>query len=442
MVGQPDLGVAYLGFVIDPYLPAHGDPTYHVEHYDLELDYRLGAGRLSGRAKITAVAEEPLTRFTLDLAPFKVARVLLNGKPTRFVHRGNKLTVYGRLPAKRPFTVEVRYVGNPEPIRSPHWGELGWDHLTDGVIVASQPVGAPSWFPCNDRPDDKAVYRIAVTAASPYHVVANGSLVDGRVGASATTWVYEQPEPMATYLATVQIGRYEVVEHADERVPIRAALPARLAATFAHDFGRQADMMIAFERMFGPYPFAWYTVVVTDDDLDIPIEAQSLSIFGANHVDGHRGAENLVAHELAHQWFGNSVGVEDWRHIWLNEGFATYAEWLWSQASGGPSADGLARTAHTQLALLPQDLVVADPGVGRMFDDRVYQRGALTVHALRRWLGEAEFFAMLREWTSANKYGTVTTDMFLSLAQKHSPRPLDDLFTAWLFKPALPDLPA
>ncbi len=430
--------------MIDPYLPDHGDPRYHAEHYDLELDYRVGAGRLDGRAKITAVARETLARFTLDLGAFRVGRVLVNGKATRFAHRGHKLTVQPpvKIASGRKFTVEVRYVGNPEPIRSPHWGEVGWDHLTDGVLVASQPVGAPSWFPCNDHPSDKATYRISVTTASPYQVVANGNLVDGRVGASTTTWVYSQPEPMAPYLATIQIGRYEVVERADEVVPVRAVLPPRLADRFAYDFGRQTEMLVAFERMFGPYPFGSYTVVVTDDELDIPVEAQSLSIFGANHVDGRRGSEHLVAHELAHQWFGNSLTVADWRHIWLNEGLATYSEWLWSQASGGRTADALARTAWLKLAKLPQDLVLADPGVQRMFDDRVYQRGALAVHALRLHIGEAEFFSMLREWTSVNKYATVTTEAFTTLAQKHSPRPLADLFTVWLHQTRLPELPS
>jgi aminopeptidase N len=433
--------VAYFGIVIDPYLPDHGDAGYHAEHYDLELDYRLGAGRLDGRARITAVALAALTRFTLDLAPFKVARVQLNGKPTRFVHRGHKLTVYGRIPAGRRFTVDLRYVGNPEPIRTQHWGELGWDHLTDGVLVASQPVGAPSWFPCNDRPGDKATYRIAVTTSSPYQVVANGNLTDGRVGASTTTWVYEQPEPMAPYLAAVQIGRYEVVEHADERVPIRAVLPARLATTFAYDFGRQGEMMIAFERMFGPYPFGSYTVVVTDDDLDIPIEAQSLSTFGANHVDGRRGAENLVAHELAHQWFGNSLTVADWRHIWLNEGFATYAEWLWSEVSGGPAADAHAAHWHARLAVHRSNIAIANPGVDRMFDPTVYKRGGLALHALRTKIGDPAFFALLRSWVAEHQHGTVTTDDFREQARRFSPGPIDDLITAWIDRPDLPALP-
>ena len=101
-------------------------------------------------------------------------------------------------------------------------------------------------------------------------------------------------------------------------------------------------MMKLFVKLFGPYPLSTgYTVVVTDDDLEIPLEAQGISIFGANHCDGTRSSERLIAHELAHQWFGNSVTVRRWRDIWLHEGFACYAEWLWSEESGGRSADEL-----------------------------------------------------------------------------------------------------
>ena len=181
--------------------------------------------------------------------------------------------------------------------------------------------------------------------------------------------------------------------------------------------------------------------MVTDDELDDPIEAQGMSIFGANHVDGRRTHERLVAHELAHQWFGNSLTVADWRHIWLNEGFATYAEWLWSEASGGLSADGARRASGTRTAgRAAQDLVLADPGVARMFDDRVYKRGALTLHALRRRVGDDAFFALLREWTTRYRHATVTTAQFVALAAEHAGTDLSAFFTAWLRLPALPRL--
>ena len=205
--------------------------------------------------------------------------------------------------------------------------------------------------------------------------------------------------------------------------------------------GRQHEIMTALEGIFGPYPFREYMVVVADDDLDDPIEAQGMAVFGRNHLDGRRTHERLVAHELAHQWFGNSLTVADWRHIWLNEGFATYAEWLWSAASGGPPADAHAAEWHARLATRAATIVLTDPGVDRMFDPAVYKRGALTLHALRTRIGDPSFFALLRSWVAEHRHGTVTTADFREHARRFAGGPIDDLLTVWLDRPALPPLP-
>ncbi|MGW4638461.1 M1 family metallopeptidase [Sphaerisporangium sp. NPDC004334] len=428
-----------------PYFPERGNEGYWVEHYELSLDYRVGAGRLRASAVISAFASRSpsLPAFTLDLSSsLRVSGVLVDGEPARYTHRGDKLRITPARPLQEGtlFAVDVRYGGDPRPLTS-RWGGLGWDRLTDGVIVAGQPTGAPSWFPCNDDPADKATYRVTVTTGSAYEVVANGRLADRRRAASTTTWVYEQPQPMATYLASVQIGRYQSAE-VPGPVPQRLVHPARLASRVRADFARQPAMIALFSDLFGPYPFAGYTVVVTADDLEIPVEAQGMSIFGANHVDGRRGEERLIAHELAHQWFGNSLTLEDWRDIWLHEGFAAYAEWLWSQASGEETADALAARWHRRLAALPQDFTLADPGARRLFDDRVYKRGALTLHALRRAIGDEAFFALLREWTATYQHGGVTTERFTRLAARHAATPLDDLFAEWLHTERLPATPA
>ncbi|MGW1886300.1 M1 family metallopeptidase [Streptomyces sp. NPDC001970] len=431
--------------VTDSYLPQYGDSGYRTTEYDLELDYRPHTGRLAGRARISGVAERALPEVVLDLGQFRLTKVLVDGgRPARYTHRADKLRVRPARPlrAGAAFTVEVRYTGVPHPVHTRYWGDLGWEHLEDGALVASQPSGARSWFPCNDRPDDKAPYRIAVTAPSPYTVVANGMLTSRTISASTTTWVYEQPAPMASYLATVQIGPYDLVEveHAGA-VPQPAAVPRALIGLFERDFARQPQMMTVFTDLFGPYPFDDYAVVVVDEELEVPVEAQGLSIFGANHVDGRRGSERLVAHELAHQWFGNSLTVADWRHIWLNEGFAKYAEWLWSEMSGGPSASAMAAKSRARLALMRQDVRIGDPGLRRLFDDRVYERGALTLHALRTEIGHAAFVGLLREWTATHRHGVVTTEEFIALARRHSARPLDKLFTMWLYETKLPALP-
>ncbi|CAM3055858.1 M1 family metallopeptidase [Prescottella defluvii] len=428
---------------LDPYLPHSGNRGYRVSRYELDLTYKVPSNRLSGKASITATTTDVRSKFSLDLAQtMQVSKVSVNGgRGAKYTHRDGKLTITPaqKIPAGGLLAITVQYGGNPEPITT-IWGEVGWEELDEGSLVASQPNGAASWFPCDDHPSSKASYSISITTDSPYHAVANGTLARKQTRASHTTWVYEQPEPMSTYLATIQIGPYERRRAGRGRVPIHVLHPPELRAPFDHDFARQPEMMDVFEKLFGPYPFEAYSVVVTGDELEIPIEAQGLSIFGANHCDGKGGSERLVAHELAHQWFGNSLTLGVWKDIWLHEGFACYAEWLWSENSGGPDAHTHAVQAHRGLAGKPQDIVLGDPGPRLMFDDRIYKRGALTLHALRQQLGDDAFFALLQKWTAKYRHSTVSTEQFTDLAAHFTDRPLRPLWEAWLAGKSLPAL--
>jgi aminopeptidase N len=428
--------------VIDEYLPKNGDPGYQVSRYELELEYKVSINRLSGTATITAVTLTELHQLTLDLSSaLSVSKVSVNGKRAeQFSCRSGKLRIRltSKLASGAALSIVVRYGGSPRPLRT-LWGDVGFEELSDGALVAGQPNGAASWFPCNDHPSAKAAFRIQISTESRYRVVANGELVSRRARASQTVWTYEQPEPTSTYLITLQIGVYELAQLARTPVLIRAALPERLRRDFDHDFARQPQMMELFAELFGPYPLAsGYTVVVTDDPLEIPLEAQGISIFGANHCDGTRASERLIAHELAHQWFGNSVTARRWRDIWLHEGFACYAEWLWSEHSGGPSADELGGRYHKQLREKSQDLLLTDPGPRNMFDDRVYKRGALTLHALRGQLGDDNFFALLKDWTTRHRHGTAVTEEFTGLAADYSGESLRPLWDAWLYAKEVP----
>lgn len=430
--------------VIDPYIPGSGNFGYRVSRYELDLDYKVASNRLSGTAVITAATLASLRTFTLDISDsLSVSKVTVNGRrPAHFATSGGKLRIRldDELPAGSAMSVVVRYGGSPRPLQS-IWGTVGFEELSNGVLVAGQPNGSPSWFPCDDHPSAKASYRIMISTDSPYTVVSNGELVGRRVRASHTEWTFDQPEPTSTYLATLQIGDYQSYKLLKTPVPMYAVLPTRLHDHFDHDFGRQREMMELFINLFGPYPLAaGYTVVVTDDELEIPLEAQGVSIFGSNHCDGTRGHERLIAHELAHQWFGNSVTARRWRDIWLHEGFACYAEWLWSENSGAATADSLARDFHRRLAGAPQDLLLADPGPQDMFDDRVYKRGALTLHALRGVVGDEKFFALLRDWTTRHRHGTVVTDDFTGLAANYADVSLRPLWDSWLYATEVPSL--
>ncbi|MDP5227886.1 MULTISPECIES: M1 family metallopeptidase [Arthrobacter] len=431
----------------DPYTPGHGSPDYTVRHYELELDIRLASNRLQGVAVIRGRATTRLNQIMLDLAGLKAGKVQLNGsRVSKFSQRGDKLVINAPHPVGKgeDFLLEVRYDGNPRPRRGT-WGEVGWEELRDGVLVAGQPDGAPSWFPCNDHPSQKASYRFTVTTDADYRVVCNGRLVEHRRKSSRETWVYEQKAPMASYLATLQIGRYTSfgIPGSLAAVPINVAVHPALRLEAERGLEQQRRMMEVFEDLFGPYPFGEYGVVVTEDELEIPLEAQGLSIIGRNHLELEWEAQRLVAHELSHQWFGNSLTVASWKDIWLHEGFACYAEWLWSEASATLSTRLRALAAWRKLADSPQDLVVGEPGPEDMFDDRVYKRGALAVHALRLAMGSEAFFAFLHTWTRAHRHGSVTSADFFALADTLVPGlGAAALLRPWLYEKRLPPFPA
>jgi aminopeptidase N len=419
-----------------------GDPRYRVLEYRLKLRYRVATNRLDGEATLVGVTEAATSSLHVDLVGLTVSRVRLDDeRRTTFRQGQRRVTVRPdrELAAGQRFELRLRYSGSPGP-RTSRWGRIGWEELADGVLVASQPTGAPTWFPCNDRPADKATYRIELTAEEGYTVVVTGDLVDRQTSSGRTTWTFLQPVPTATYLVAAHIGRYRS-EELPLRIPGAVHYPAADRAHVMAELAPLSAMLAVFEDRFGPYPLDRFDVVVTPDPLEIPLESQGMAVFGTNHLDGAGAWERLVAHELAHQWFGNSVGVARWRDIWLNEGFCCYAEWLWSEASGGATCHQQARHFRELLADLPQDLVISDPGPDLMFDDRVYKRGALTLHAVRRTVGDDAFFALLRGWTASRRHRTATSADFTGFARETTGHQLDPLFAEWLDRAPLPKLP-
>ncbi|MHA2787930.1 M1 family metallopeptidase [Corynebacterium sp. S7] len=430
----------------DTYTGVDFNLGFHVRHYDLNLAYRVEPNRLEGTATLRLDNWKALGGLTLDLQPNMVARrVTAQGSAgqsvqvARFKQSGGKLriTFKNEVPVDTEFTLTIYYGGNPRPRRTT-WGDIGWEELENGALVASQPIGAPTWFPCDDTPDEKASYSIRISADDPYVVISNGRLVSKQAGGSRTTWTYETTQRMASYLATVQVGEYVRVDLGRNT---HAWLPPENATTDAFD--QQQEMLDFFEQTFGPYPFADYTVVVTEDELEIPLEAQGLSIFGVNHLEGW---ERLIAHELAHQWFGNSLGLAQWNDIWLNEGFACYAEWLWFEHKGTPAQVNV-EAEYAILAEKPEDIVVGDPGPRDMFDDRVYKRGAITLHALRRLLGDEAFFQAVRRYVAAGRHSVVEVqDLKRELYAAARSRDIattrvDELLHLWLDQTELPECP-
>ncbi|KUG61191.1 hypothetical protein AVL61_08575 [Kocuria rosea subsp. polaris] len=439
----------------DPYTPFVGCCTATVEHYDLDLDYDVEDNGLEARATLTCRALQDTDRIELDLTELAVTDVrfgtgglggLLGGRRVRADHRGSRLVLSlpRTVPAGESFTLTVAYEGYPESLDGP-WGEIGWAELDDGVLVAGQPTGSSTWFPCVDHPSHKATYRVAVHADADYEVVVHGELESVVERDGERHWVYTSRVPLPPYLATVQIGPYERRELTGSRVPQHLVCSKKRRKKAEKTFAEQGRMIEVFGDWFDPYPFPSYTVVVVDESLEDPFECYACSVFGKNQLGTDWEEQRLVAHELAHQWFGNSLVLSSWQDIWLNEGFASYAEWIWSEASGGRPASWHAEKAHRTLSKMRQDLVIGDPGQVRLFDDVVYVRGALTVHAIRETVGEDAFRALLHGWATANRDGWVSTAGFREhlrgFVPQHRWAEVDGLLDAWLLRRELPALP-
>jgi aminopeptidase N len=337
----------------------------------------------------------------------------------------------------------VRYSDKPEPYRL--YGYAGWARTPTGALGVNEPQIAPWWYPSNDHPRDKATFDVSIAAPEGVEALSNGVLVDQQQQIPGwVRWNWRSVRPQAPYLTFLAIGQYEV------RVTT-APNGQQLVTAYGDDLGdngpaarasveRTPEVLDVLAESFGPYPFEAQGGIV-DTSLGFALENQTRPVYDDGFF--RRGANtSVVAHELAHQWFGDSVSVDDWKEIWLNEGFATYAEYLWSEYQGEGTPAQLAQYTYDSI---PADdefwqVLPGDPGPDNQFADAVYDRGGMTVQALRAAVGDTAFFRILHRWTAKNQYATGTTEEFIALAERISGRQLDDLFTTWLYtkgKPAV-----
>lgn len=457
--GAPDAG--------DSLYPGLGNGGFDVLDYALDLTIDPEARTIDGVATIQAQATQHLGAFNLDLIGFDVQRVLVNGLPATFTRNGRELTITPLTPTPEgdPFTVEVHYQGRPQPIADPSLGaRIGFNFTSTGAYVASEPDGAATWYPVNDHPSDKATYTFTLTVPEGLVAVANGVLLETATEDGWSTFVWRMDQPMASYLAMVSAGDYEIVE-ADPAgdVPLRNVFPSRYVEAGETVFAEQDEMLAFFADTFGPYPFDVYGALVIPQGLGFALETQTMSLFGLmSLMEGLAGGgdtDEVIAHELAHSWFGDAISPADWSDIWLNEGFATYASWIWFEHQYGADAlDEIVRENYGQFSgeslvevgfsVEDARMVVSrfgapgDPPANDLFGMPVYIRGALLLHALRLALGDETFFEVMRAYVERYAYESVTTGDFIALAGEVSGRDLGAFFDAWLYDPLIPPIKA
>ncbi|MGY0058763.1 M1 family metallopeptidase [Streptomyces sp. LZ34] len=429
----------------DPLFPKLGNGGYDVSRYRLTLDYAPDSHRLKGTAELTARTTHALTSFHLDLAGLRVHEATVDGRPAKTVRTGTELTLTpaAALPKGRTFKATIVYDGEPKTLSDPDGSEEGWIRSADGAVGVGEPTGSMAWFPGNHHPSDKAAYDITITVPQGYTAVSNGELTLRSEHGDHTTFRWHTGEPMASYLATVAVDDFDIhTTTTDGTLPQYVAVDPELADRAA-DVPDQVTEVIDWEtRTFGPYPFSSTGAIVADlPDLGYALETQTKPLYPSPP------SEPLLVHELAHQWFGNSVTPRTWKDMWLNEGFATYTEWLWEE---GHDEDG--RTAQEIFDDFYDgtddesegiwDFPPADPpSAGRVSDPPVYGRGAMVLHKVREAVGDKTFFAILRAWTRDHRHGNADTAQFIALCEKKSGKDLQDLFDVWLYGDGKPKKP-
>ncbi len=452
----------------DDYFPFAGNGGYDVQHYDLDVTYTppssptLLVGQMSGVATIDLVATQNLDRFNLDLRDMDVEAVTVNGRPATEIEppaegtvvedaaywqvqddgaRIWELTIQPRPKIKRGqrARVVVTYGGDTTRPTDIEGALYGWVTTADGAMVVSEPEGSMTWYPVSDHQTDKASYSFEITVPQGKVAVANGVPVGDPVTEGGwTTWFWNAPDAQASYLTTASVGDYTLHEsETPDGLPIIDAIDDNLTAanrtTTEASLALQPDIIAFIEDTFVPYPFNSAGAIVDDDSVGYALETQTRPFYS------RVAREGTVVHEIAHQWFGNAVSPERWADIWLNEGWATYVEWLWSEEQGGETA----AEAFDAIMEIPADdnfwdLAIADPGPFGLFLSGVYDRGAATLHALRDKIGDDAFFEASREWLTRYDDSTASTDDFEALFEEISGQDLTTFFDVWVRTPEKP----
>ncbi|TAJ50361.1 MAG: M1 family peptidase [Herbiconiux sp.] len=478
----------------DDYFPLDGNGGYDVQHYDLDLAYDPTTDVLSGTVTITALATQNLSTFNLDFdtrdvdgtdsivisgitvdgtaADWSLASTQISADTGQPQAPGStdadatpprtELTVIpvAGITTGSTITTAVTYSGVPFEIDDA-FGAAGVFHTTDGAVIVGQPRVAAAWFPSNDHPSDKATFSTRMTVPAGLQVVGNGRLAGQTTDGATTTWDWEMDQPMATYLATATVGDYQITENEQAGISYYNAIAPSLFSVTASGggttvgdvatsiFNDEPEVIDFLSGYFGAYPFSEAGGIAIADVhpgpsgyLRYALENQTRPIYPRWAFPADADA-SVVVHELAHQWYGDSVAIDRWSDIWLNEGFATYAEWLWEEHEGGDTTAMTAQAVYDD----PSDYddpsafwstVIADPGAAGIFDGATYGKGALTLQALRNEVGDPAFFAIIKGWATDNAGGNGSTAQFEAYASSVAGTDLTAFFDTWVHSDVKP----
>ncbi|GAA2245488.1 zinc metalloprotease [Streptomyces ruber] len=436
----------------DRLFPDLGNPGYDVTSYDLAFTYS-GDNRkpLSAVTTVVARTTSRLERVNLDFAHGEVESVRVDDAPATFASAREDLVVTPEEPLDEGSTVRITVRHTSDPVSAGREG--GWLRTRDGLVMAGQADAAHRVFPCNDHPSDKAMFTFRITAPAGYRAVANGLPAGEGHTTRSTTWTYRTEHPMATELAQIAIGRSAVLHRSGPHgLPVRDVVPRKDRGTLERWLGKTPGHIAWMEGKVGRYPFETYGLLVADAKTGFELETQTLSLFERQLFTRREFPEwyvdSVMVHELAHQWFGNSVSPRTWSDLWISEGHATWYEALYTEEKGGRTLEERMRLAYAAsdgwraAGGPPAAPKAAEPGrKSAIFRPNVYDGAALALYALRQEIGRSAFERLQRAWVSLHRDGTAGTDDFRELASAMAGRDLDGFFRAWLYGERTPPMP-
>ena len=447
----------------DRLFPTLGNGGYDAGHYHLDLTYPTAEPEqtVDGEVTMIARATQSLSSFNLDFAGDSVESVRVNGRSAGWERSGNELVITPRKAIKdhHRFVATVDFTSGPYvPTEEQEGVPFGWFTTLDGSVTAGQPDQSQTIYPVNDHPSDKASYSFRIDVPAGVTAVANGVQLWSRTRGGRTVSYHVMRQPMASELIQLAVGDLTVVDRGRTRgVHVRDVAPTSLAATFEPQLAATPDHMDWMVDRVGRYPFDTYGVLAADQEFFYALETQTLSLHPGFIFESAYPAwarEPIMVHELAHQWFGDSVAPEEWSDLWLNEGHATWYEWLYgdeffraeiAQFQGYADFTDRVRQAYAQGDILRDQYgPVAQPASNELFElfsPNVYDGGAVVLYALRQEIGERAFVELERRWAQSNEGDSVGTSDFIALASRVAGRNLRPFLSDWLFGTETPPMP-
>ena len=417
---------------------------FDVNFYRIDLNIDPTAQSISGNVTMQATSTVPgLNQVMLNFFDnMQVDSVVSDGDTLNFTHNNNELniTLTGTFDTGTSFSVTIYYSGHPGAAGGFKSFDFGQHQGAPIISTLSEPFGSPAWWPCKDDPADKAdSVDIIITVPDTLVVASNGKLIRETGNEDSTkTFFWAERYPISTYLVSLAISNYKVFSDyykysdTDSMEVVYYVYPEHLTAA-EEDFNITVAAISYYSSIFREYPFIKEKYGMAEFQWSGAMEHQTCTSYGRSLISGNHRYDSYLVHELAHQWFGDLVTMKRWSHIWLNEGFASYAEALWSGHVGGEQAYFDYMNLFDQ-GLFPTSVFVYDStNISELFSRTVYDKGAWVLHTLRHVMGDSAFFDALINYRTSFAFGNATTEDFRDICETEYGADLDWFFDQWVY---------